>query len=1143
MNKHVSKAAFFILVLVMAMSLIGYAAAETWYPPLYTDIGTEKVPENTTSTHKYSSHFEYWSQGASAYSQMHGGCRVVAQAKLLVEAGVAPKDTSAFNPDIFFNWTVNKGYQGSGVWENDPKGQAVIGYANEMGRECTLTKVALSGGNNAANDAVIMQYLRNGYFCYLYHGDHSAYVLRDYSLQQGTAVISDSFGDCSIHPGNQWFSQLRGYNGYGTGAYGGVTFTELYCYQFNSINGAEMTSGYSRAIPDGDYIIMSAAASDKSQMYYMDIAGSDYPAADGANVILTLCNSDYPPEFDCWTLTYSNGFYSITQKGKNMTMDVNGADLSAGANVMVGNPNPGSNQKFAIKHSNKNGYIIQAKHSGFAVSLGGSCTSNTNIIQSVVTGNDNQCWLFIPYRPSQPVEEGKYYLVDGVSGNYVAGTDGNSNVQLTEKSAAGQNNIFMLTKYTDGYYKIKHVSSGQCFDVSGGLSQVSSNVAVFTDNGSIAQRWAIQSEGGNKYSLISKCNGYPLDADGSSAFHNGTNLSTHPDNGGDNQTWYLEPTEYRVTYDANGGSGAPAVQRQDFGLYLTLSTDVPTNGSLEFIGWGTDAYDVIPDYMPGDIYQSGRDITLYAIWGTTRPAIRVTCALNGNPVTADTYVGGFDIELIGPGFHDQMTRCSSYYYVAQEGYTYSITNIEPKYGYQLANVIGGELSGTIGNGMTFIILNFVERTPRSLNVRFMVDGELRDSMEGAVTFDVSVTGNTVSVNETGCPSFSRTYDEDCSYAITNINAAMPYVFEGVVSGALSGSITGDTTVVLKLGTVFVPQAEWQELESLPDNIDPDMTEVEYKNRYQVSGRTSPGEEWTLSTEGPVQYENVGDPYMSDNPVATSETCVQVGHYYFHWCGDPNDRTHSNFERRAGQLETYHIIPANVLSEYEVTGSWPDGDRYYYTFKNLSGTWAGGQTTCPDGCPYYYMGYIYQNRSPYRVNTYVRDSEWMTERDPEAVSATVRIRLKHYTVFLDGNGGEPDTELTKVYGVDLDLSEYAPALDGYLFTGWNTAEDGTADHYEPDAVYTTNEEVTLFAEWRAADAVILPTGTKRIEAEAFMGDTTIREVVVPVSCEYIGEKAFAGCTQLKKIYIPQNTVFEDNAFADCPQVVIIRTGDQ
>ena len=73
--------------------------------------GIPKVGTNTGSTHQYSSYWQYWSQGASVYPDgtssglrnMHPyGCRIVAQSKLLVEAGLASSDVSVFNPDIYF---------------------------------------------------------------------------------------------------------------------------------------------------------------------------------------------------------------------------------------------------------------------------------------------------------------------------------------------------------------------------------------------------------------------------------------------------------------------------------------------------------------------------------------------------------------------------------------------------------------------------------------------------------------------------------------------------------------------------------------------------------------------------------------------------------------------------------------------------------------------------------------------------------------------------------------------------------------------------------------------------------------------------------------------------------------------------------
>lgn len=52
----------------------------------------------------YSSYWEFWSQGASQYRRMAPGCRIVAQAKLLVEAGIASSNVNEFNPDVYFEY-------------------------------------------------------------------------------------------------------------------------------------------------------------------------------------------------------------------------------------------------------------------------------------------------------------------------------------------------------------------------------------------------------------------------------------------------------------------------------------------------------------------------------------------------------------------------------------------------------------------------------------------------------------------------------------------------------------------------------------------------------------------------------------------------------------------------------------------------------------------------------------------------------------------------------------------------------------------------------------------------------------------------------------------------------------------------------
>lgn len=71
---------------------------------------------------------------------------------------------------------------------------------------------------------------------------------------------------------------------------------------------------------------------------------------------------------------------------------------------------------------------------------------------------------------------------------------------------------------------------------------------------------------------------------------------------------------YTVTYNANGGSGAPSNQTKTHGVNLTLSSTRPTRTDYTFLGWGTSESSTTVEYAPGASYTANASITLYAIW-------------------------------------------------------------------------------------------------------------------------------------------------------------------------------------------------------------------------------------------------------------------------------------------------------------------------------------------------------------------------------------------------------------------------------------------------------------------------------------------------------------------------------------------------
>lgn len=98
---------------------------------------------------------------------------------------------------------------------------------------------------------------------------------------------------------------------------------------------------------------------------------------------------------------------------------------------------------------------------------------------------------------------------------------------------------------------------------------------------------------------------------------------------------------HTVSYNANGGSGAPANQTKWYGEVLTLSGTRPTRANYTFRGWSTVRNGAV-NYQPAGRYGADRDVTLYAVWAlvTRPPDIRSFSALrvdaDGNPDSSGT---------------------------------------------------------------------------------------------------------------------------------------------------------------------------------------------------------------------------------------------------------------------------------------------------------------------------------------------------------------------------------------------------------------------------------------------------------------------------------------------------------------------------
>lgn len=425
-----------------------------------------------------------------------------------------------------------------------------------------------------------------------------------------------------------WVSKVSGSNvtieeyNWGTaGKYGTRTIAAsdpsgyIHIKDMNVQTGTEMTSGYNAVLPNGDYQIVCYSNTN----YYLDIEGGA-SVTNGTNVKIfgPLMNLN---SYDVWTITYSNGFYKIKQKGANMCLDLKDGNKASGTNVQAYVDDGTKAQQWAIsKYSDGKGYKVQAKCSGYCLDvLDGKMDKNVNV-QVYPSNNTNaQRWLFIPYQPQKTIADGRYILVSALDPNIVLDITGDTadvadgtNVRIWTDNAKNRYNSIDVTYIDKGYYRLAHAASGKSVEIKDSSLITRGNIQLSTSKDARNQWWFIMKQG-TGYRIVSRLNGLVIDVAGRETAA-GTNVQQYYHNAADSQIWKFVKAEYKVRYNANGGSGAPSTQTKYYRNALTLSSAKPTRSGYDFLGWATSSTASSAAYKSGGSYTADKDITLYAVW-------------------------------------------------------------------------------------------------------------------------------------------------------------------------------------------------------------------------------------------------------------------------------------------------------------------------------------------------------------------------------------------------------------------------------------------------------------------------------------------------------------------------------------------------
>ena len=109
--------------------------------------------------------------------------------------------------------------------------------------------------------------------------------------------------------------------------------------------------------------------------------------------------------------------------------------------------------------------------------------------------------------------------------------------------------------------------------------------------------------------------------------------------------WQKNPTQYTITYNANGGSGAPAAQTKTENVAITLSSTKPTRSGYTFLGWSTSSTATTPTYYPGSSYTANASTTLYAVWERVPETYTIKYNANGGTGAPATQTKTEDVSI------------------------------------------------------------------------------------------------------------------------------------------------------------------------------------------------------------------------------------------------------------------------------------------------------------------------------------------------------------------------------------------------------------------------------------------------------------------------------------------------------------------
>ncbi len=569
---------------------------------------------------------------------------------------------------------------------------------------------------------------------------------------------------------------------------------------------------------------------------------------------------------------------------------------------------------------------------------------------------------------------------------------------------------------------------------------------------------------------------------------------------------------YTITYNANGGSGAPSTQYILKNVTFTLASQQPKRVGYIFKGWATSSSATSAKYYSGKKYSGAGDKTLYAVWEKC-----------GHP----SYTGGYC---------DQCNYQWSYSISTASG-TYEVTNSDGAKIWSRPYSNKSTHYKTLSKGSTITING--KTTNQEGNVWYRLtdgswvySGNVKKRLtisykanggSGAPGSQATLSGNTLKLSATkpkrvgyifkgwatSSDSTKVNYKPGSSYKFSK-NMTLYAVWEKCSHTSYSGGICTTCKYEYPLketkytGTFVVTNDNGAPAWSRPYSTNSKKIKYYDKNAVlkvvaKVKNIDSKGKTdnlWYKVEDGNWVYsENVTERYsvkynanggtgapktqnfLSGKSVVVSKSKPSRVGYTFQGWATKSDSTKVSYKPGSKYSKdknlTLYAIWSKCSHKYNSSGVC-DVCKYQYKIK-LDSSFTGSYVVIESNgakirnVPYETSGSTVRTAKKGEIlkvvgkATNAHKNVWY-KLDTGHWVYSKRV-ASGYKVTYNANGGTGAPKSTGFVSGKLVVSSTVPTRVGYVFMGWATSADATKATYKTGDTYNTKKNITLYAVWK------------------------------------------------------------------------------